>query len=184
MNGQVGGQDFGRLVGIASAIRAEYEEGTDPWEGSPLAWIPTRQSRQRGKIGEQLLAGWCVANGLAVTPAHSSQFDRVIHGYRVEIKASTLWQGGFYKFQQIRDQEYDLVMCLGISPLDAHCWVLPKRLLYQYVIGHMGQHGGRGARDTDWLTVDPTSPPEWLLPWGGTLSEALQVLIGLGSGPY
>ena len=31
-----------------------------------------------------------------------------------------------YKFQQLRDQNYEFAICLGISPFSAHCWVLPK----------------------------------------------------------
>ncbi len=40
------------LAGLATALQAEYvTEAEDPWLGSPFAWIRTRQSRQRGKIG-------------------------------------------------------------------------------------------------------------------------------------
>jgi hypothetical protein len=45
----------------------------------------------------------------------------LINGHRVEIKFSTLWQEGIYNFQQIRDQNYEYAVCLGISPFEAHC---------------------------------------------------------------
>ena len=42
-----------------------------------------------------------------------------------------LWQTGTYKFQQIRNQNYRFVVCLGISPHDAHCWIIPKNVLME-----------------------------------------------------
>ncbi|MDA8399734.1 MAG: hypothetical protein M0008_06755 [Actinomycetota bacterium] len=55
----------------------------------------------------------------------------------MEIKVSTLWQSGVYKFQQIRDQEYDYLLYLGVPPFDAHAWLLPKSVLFEHVIAHM-----------------------------------------------
>ena len=177
-------KDVRILVGLASTLEGDYVEYDDAWAGSPFAWIKTRPSRQRGKIGEQLVAGWCAAKGLDVLGSRSAQFDRYIHGYKVEIKFSTLWKAGGYTFQQVRDQDYDLVICLGISPFDAHCWVLPKEVLREHVIGHTGQHGGRTARDTAWFSVDPNDPADWLSQYGGRLRDAYRVVVGLGPGPF
>lgn len=93
------------LASVAAPLRGDYvrEGAADPWAGSPFAWIRTRPSRQVGKIGEQLVAGWCAAKGLDVVSSGDAQADRVIAGRRVEIKFSTLWESGVYKFQQIRD---------------------------------------------------------------------------------
>lgn len=105
------------LASIAGTIHQDYMAGeADPWEGSPFAWIKGRPSRQVGAIGEKLVAGWCAAKGFDVTAALNSDADRVIHGHRVEVKFSTLWASGGYKFQQIRDQNYDYLFCLGLSP--------------------------------------------------------------------
>jgi hypothetical protein len=84
------------LAAIAGALKGDYvrEWDGDPWAGSPFAWIRTRPSRQVGKIGEQLLAGWCAAKGLDITSSGDSEADRVIAGRRVEIKFSTLWRAG------------------------------------------------------------------------------------------
>jgi len=92
------------LASIAATLKADYvrEGSADPWAGSPFAWIRTRPSRQVGKIGEQLVSGWCAAKGLDVVASHDSQADRVIAGRRVEIKFSTLWESGSYTFQQLR----------------------------------------------------------------------------------
>jgi len=166
------------LATIASTLKADYvrEGAHDPWAGSPFAWIRTRPSRQVGKIGEQLVAGWCAAKGLDVTSSGDSEADRVIAGRRVEIKFSTLWESGVYTFQQFRDQNYEFAICLGISPFDAHCWVIPRDVLRQHVIGHRPQHTGRGGTETFWLSFEAASPPTWLAPYGGRLAHAYEIL--------
>ena len=102
------------LAAIAASLKQDYvaQADTDPWAGSPFAWIRLLPSRQRGKVGEQLVSGWCAAKGLDVTSSGDSEADRVIAGQRVEVKFSTLWRSGVYKFQQIRDQRYDFLICL------------------------------------------------------------------------
>jgi len=175
--------DVQLLASLAGALRADYvrEGERDLWRDSPFAWIRSRPSRQRGKIGEQLVAGWCAAKGLDVTSVGDSEADRIIAGCRVEIKFSTLWRSGVYKFQQIRDQDYKYVICLGVSPFDAHCWVISKELLRRHVIGHTPQHTGRGGTDTFWLSVRVEKPPEWLSQCGGTLASAFEILQELAS---
>lgn len=167
------------LASIAEMLKPDYvtNEQSDPWIDSPFAWIKTRPSRQIGKIGEQLVSGWCAAKGLDVGRSTDSDADRTIAGKRVEIKFSTLWSSGIYKFQQIRDQNYDFVICLGISPFDAHCWVISKATLKKYVIGHTPQHTGRGGVDTFWLSIAPDSPPTWMNSCGGSLDAAYKIMM-------
>ncbi len=85
------------------------------------------------------------------------------------------WKAGSYKFQQLRDQDYEFAVCLGVSPFDAHCWVIPKSV----IMGQWGegnglesQHGGRVGTDTAWLSVRPGHEPEWLNECGGRLAGA------------
>jgi len=171
------------LAALSASIQQDYvDPAEDPWAGSPFGWILTRPSRQKGAIGEKLVAGWAASKDLNVTRSRNSEADRIIEGHRVEIKLSTLWKSGVYKFQQIRDQAYDQLFCLGISPFDAHAWVLPKELLYRQVIGHMGQHTGAAGTDTAWLSFPATAPYEWMKPFGGSLRDAFTVLKGLGEG--
>lgn len=173
------------LAGIAATLEQDYvQKGADPWEGSPFAWIKTRPSRQVGAIGEQLVAGWSAAKGFDVVRSTNSDADRIINGHRIEIKFSTLWQSGVYKFQQIRNQSYDHLFCLGVSPYDAHAWLLPKAVLLEHVIGHMGQHTGAAGTETAWLSFDARTPYRWMTPYGGSLSEALAVLTALPRGTH
>lgn len=167
------------LAGISLAIQAEYLSENREWEGSPFAWIKTRPSRQVGAIGEKLVAGWLAARDFNVTRSGDSDADRVIEGKRVEIKFSTRWENGGYKFQQLCDQNYDLVICLGVSPFDANCWVIPKAdVLRLWRVEHRiaSQHGGQNGTDTAWIDVKAENPPEWLAPYGGSLSDGIAVL--------
>jgi len=177
MNRVITDPEVQALAALATTLQADYAAEDLAWQGSPFAWIKSRPSRQRGKIGEQLVAGWCAARDLDVMGPPDSDCDRVIGGLRAEIKFSTWWAQGGYTFQQFRDQKYDIAICLGISPFDAHCWAIPKRILRQYVIGHLPQHTGTGGTDTFWLqSLNPEDVPDWLAPWGGRLGEALKVL--------
>ncbi|MCD6303030.1 MAG: hypothetical protein J7M15_05855 [Anaerolineae bacterium] len=171
--------DVRMLASIAEALRGDYvnREQEAQWAGSPFDWIRKTSSRRKGKIGEQLVAGWCAAKGFSVSASGDSEADRVIVGFRTEIKLSTLWGNGGFKYQQIRDQEYDIAICLGIMPFDARCWILPKKVLYENVIGHTLQHMGRYGSDTFWIAVEnPDRLPRWMSPYGGRLSEAFAVL--------
>lgn len=172
------------LAGIASTLEADYTSDDVGWAGSPFAWIKTRPSRQVGAIGEKLVAGWLAARDFNVLRSPDSDADRIIESKRVEIKFSTLWKNGGYKFQQLRDQNYEFAICLGLSPFDAHCWVLPKPVIldqWRNGRGLQSQHGGAGGSDTAWLSVVPTAVPGWLTTHGGSLRAALDEIAKLTS---
>lgn len=173
------------LAGLAAAIAPDYSrEVDDPWVGSPFQWILAVPSRTKGAIGEALVAGWCAAKGFDVVRSRNSAADRIINGHRMEIKLSTLWRNGGYKFQQIRDQDYDFLFCLGLSPFDAHAWLLPKHILQTYVIGHMGQHTGSRGSDTAWLGLAPSEPFSWMAPFGGRLGDVARLIRQNGRGEF
>ncbi|SRR5258706_2176760 len=173
--------DFSLLASAANFIKPEFERDQSAWTGSPFEWILNLPSGSKGKLGKRLVYQWCAIKGLSIGSSPDSEADMLINGHRVEIKFSTLWQEGIYNFQQIRDQNYEYAVCLGISPFEAHCWVVSKKILRKNVIGHLGQHTGSGGQETAWFAVNPKSPPDWLTPCGGTLELAYKVLKSLSS---
>lgn len=170
-----------RFADLAEEIRQSYRASDDgEWTESPFAWIrPSMPSRRVGAIGEKLVSAWCLELGLDVVRSPDREADRLISGNRVEIKFSTRWQNGEYRFQQIRDQNYDFLFALGLSPFAVRAWLIPKDVLLEHVIGRMGQHTGAGASETNWLAVRAGEEPRWLQPCGGDLSAASEVLLRL-----
>ena len=174
---------YEKLEQLSLRLSANYEDEDLEWRNSPFAWIKPRPSRQRGKIAEELVAGLCDVEGLIVLPSPDSDADLIVEGTRVEIKSSTLWASGEYKFQQLRDQNYEIAICLGLSPFTAHFWALPKKVLLQHwQAGSPGikpQHRGRGGTDTAWIKLSPHNPPIWMQPYGGYLEEGMATLRSL-----
>lgn len=170
--------DVEEIIRIAENLCSEYANQDLAWIESPFAWMKLLPSRTVGKIGERLVASWFTAQNFDVSLSPNSDADRIINGLRVEIKLSTLWKPGMYKFQQLRDQAYDIVICLGISPYDVHCWVLSKKLILEkWKAGEIkSQHKGSKGQDTAWLEVHPNSPQAWLTPTSGRLAETTQIL--------
>lgn len=149
------------------------------WSGTPFEWLRALPPSRRHKWGIKVTLGWLAARGFNVVRAEDSDADRIVEGKRVEIKFSTLWANGGYKFQQLRDQRYDLAICLGVSPFDAHCWIIPKEdVLRLWKVEHKisSQHGGQAGSDTAWINVRVDNPPDWLRQYGGSLSEAISAL--------
>jgi hypothetical protein len=120
---------------------------------------------------------WLTTNGFIVQRAGHSGFDRIVNGVNLEIKFSTLWQGGGYKFQQLRDQDYEFVFCLGISPERVHAWLIPKGIAWNHA---SPQHGGSGGTDTRWFGFQAANPPQWMSEFGGSLSDVLALLKAHG----
>ncbi len=178
---EIADPDVRILAQCSQMLQKDYATEDTVWSGSPFAWIKTRPSRQIGAIGEKLVSGWLATKGFDVTRSPDGDADRLVNGARAEIKCSTLWKSGSYKFQQLRDQNYSFAICLGISPFDAHCWVLPKAVIMaQWGEGGLTtQHGGQRGRDTAWLTVDPGSPGEWLSDYGPALRHAADLVARL-----
>ncbi len=159
---------------MSSSLKTQYvDPSSDPWANSPFGWIKLMASRRIGAIGEILVSQWCESIGLSVSRTGDSDADRLIAGIRVEIKFSTLWTDtGIYKFQQIRDQDYEFCFCLGVSPDDVGAWFIPKSvLMINRPPDLVPQHGGSGGVDTKWLSFKASSPPAWLEPYGGTLED-------------
>lgn len=178
--------DVRLVVELATSKEAEYTQGDAMWVGSPFRWIKARPSRQIGKIGEELVADWCSNKGFSVERSPDSDADRIIAGHRIEIKFSTLWTDNrIYKFQQIRNQNYDYCFCIGVSPFDVHAWLIPKSELREdRPPSFVPQHGGSDGLDTKWLSFVADSPPDWMKPFGGQLSDVAKLLKAAGKGPH
>lgn len=165
-----------RLAVLSEMLAAEEPEEIGEWDASPFGWLRRLPSRSMGARGERLVSAWCESLGYSVRPTGDSEADRMIEGRRVEIKLSTRWSDGRFVFQQIRDQRYDFMICVGLHPFDAAIWIIPKDVLMSEPEGVRPQHAGRAGRDTWWLNVSATEPYAWMHEWGGSLARAETVL--------
>ena len=181
MTQQIQDHEVSRLSTIATGLKRDYVQDRDRWSGSPFDWLRSLPSRRRGAVFGKLIAEWCAESGLDVSTSPDGDADLVIAGSRVEVKGSTLWETGTYTFQQIRDQNYRILVCLGISPFDAHCWAVPKQeIMRLWRKGTIrSQHGGIHGTETAWLTIDPANPPDWIRAYGGSLGAGLGSLRNL-----
>ena len=162
-----------KFIEVTNDLSATYAERLEPWAASPFAWILTLPSRTRGAVGEKIVTQWLTANGCTVKAPPHSGCDRVVNGINMEIKFSTRWEHGGYVFQQLRDQDYASVFCLGVSPNDVHAWLIPKAVAWEHAVP---QHGGKIGTDTKWLSFPADNPPQWIAPYGGSLADVLRVV--------
>lgn len=170
--------DVKKLESAAKKLRPSYKNYDSEWKGSPFSWIRSHSSSRRGKIGRHLVSNWLEARGFTVEPSGKHAAIFIVNDVLVQIKFSMLWKAGNYKFQQIKDQDYQLLMCLGVSPFEAHAWVFTKEFLFENwgeLEGFKPQH----SNDTAWIDVNPASPHEWIEEHGGALRTAFSVLSTL-----
>jgi hypothetical protein len=173
---QPGDETYDLLAAVSSELATSYPETRD-WDGSPFKWMLSVPSATRGKIGRDLVATWAAEAGFVVGIEYrNNQPYLIVNGARVVVKTSTLWRSGVYRFQQIKDRDYDFCLCLGISPNQVHAWLIPKFVLDAEVIGHRGQHTGAGASETSWIHAGPNSGSTWLEPYGDSLDDAGEIL--------
>jgi site-specific DNA-methyltransferase (adenine-specific) len=167
--------EFEMLVATASFLKEGLQEKSDLWKGSQFEWLLQLPARQKGTLGGRLVASWCAGKGLSTERSKEPGENLIINGHKIAIKFSTLWSNGKYKFQQIRKSGYDYVLCFGISPNEAHCWVFDR----EYAIKNATpQHKGEKGAEY-WIDINLKHPPKWIKGCGGSLDEAYQVLRNL-----
>ncbi len=170
-------KEFIMLAAKAISLQEKIEDEINPWEFSPFEWILKLPPRKKGKLGGNLVGSWLADKGLHSESIKDSSETLKINGLKFAVKFSTLWTNGIYKFQQVRAKGYDYVICLGISPFDAHCWVVER----QYAIKNAKPQHKRGAKVADyWVEIDPNEPPDWIKNCGGGLDQAYRILKSLG----
>lgn len=169
-------QDFIMLAAIANYLQNDLdkklEDDIDLWKNSPFEWALKLPPARKGKLGSDLITSWLTSKGMPIGKTKDATKTIIVNGHKISLKFSTLWANGIYKFQQIRKTGYDYVICFGISPFAAHCWVFEKDYALQNATK---QHKG-GAKSEYWISITPNQPQEWAKGSGGTLDEAYQII--------
>ena len=169
-------EDFIMLAATSVQLQKEELKKNDLWASSPFEWILQLPARQKGKIARQLIVSWIERKGIIADRPKDPGENLIIRGEKFAIKFSTLWSTGTYKFQQIRKDGYDYLLCFGLSPNEVHCWIFTREYTRENIIKnatlqHKGEKGGEY-----WINIHPKHPPKWAEDFGGTLDQAYQVL--------
>lgn len=163
---------FKELVKITSNIQDDFEKESDIWKNSPFEWIAHLPPRSKSKIARQILLRWLENEKVSIKRAEGINENLIIGKKTIAIKNSMLWKSNVYRFQQIRTEGPDYLICFGISPKNVHCWVLTKKLAIE-----KGRIQHRGANGSEyWLTIDPYNIDNWLLKCGGSLEKVTELL--------
>jgi site-specific DNA-methyltransferase (adenine-specific) len=164
--------EFRSLASAASSLQSNMEEINDFWKDSPFEWVLQLPSRKKGKFARELLMSWFSGKGINFVKGKDSSETIAIEKLLFAIKFSTLWSHGAYMFQQIRPKGYDFLICFGLSPSAAHCWILDKKTTIK---NSTAQHRGEKGAEY-WFAVNPKEPPEWTQGHGGSMEQALRTL--------
>ena len=121
---------------------------------APLDGFYTFRMTKKGKLD-----GNCCFPGSRekeYQPVNSKTLDGniVINGHAIAIRFSTLASNGLYIFQQIQEEGYDYLLCFGISPNEAHCWVFDREHALKNAIPQ---------QSTEYrLDIDLKRLPDWI----------------------
>ena len=164
--------EFRELAATASRLQGDLDEINDLWKDSPFEWVLQLPSRKKGKFARELLMSWFAEKGISFEKVRDSSETLSYGGKVFAIKFSTLWNSGNYTFQQIRPKGYDYLICFGISPFFANCWILERKNTLQ---NSSEQHRGEKGAEY-WFAIDPRDPLEWVKGSGGSMNNALKSL--------
>lgn len=128
------------------------------WKNSNFEWFRSIPSpRTKGKVGEEIVE-LCMKNlGHLVEKPKNKDHDRIINGYKVEIKTSTTWNDILNRFtwQQIRqNDDFERIIFLGINPNDTKMyWATYDDLVKNlFCNDKYRQHkGASGGQDMFWI---------------------------------
>ena len=171
------------LAAKSAALAAKYPtvqtEEDKAWEGSPFDWFRKKASSTKGKIGRDLAESILEASGFAVSRVG---VGLEVNGKAIRVKLSLMWGAGDFTFEQIRETNFDYLLCLGLYPGSSYGWLVPKgELLVDGVLqdreGLKGQHGGQDDPNDFWITaVNTKNIYPWLKPYGGTTDDLIEVI--------
>lgn len=153
----------------------QQELDSDPYDNSEMKLFKDMSSRKKGSAFEKLVSELLVENGYLVTKPNSSNHDRIINNKKVEIKGSLGWVSPdgkitHYRFQQIRDQDYDVVLFAFFTPTELILKVATKRICMEQlsVQNELGefphnQHGGKKVNSGTFFIDTLPDQCDWMV---------------------
>ena len=121
----------------------------DPYADSPFKIYREMSSKTKGKYFEAFVEEYCENLGWKVERAkNTTEYDRVVNNYKVEVKGSTVWAGKkpHFRWQQIRPEHcYDIMVFVAVYPDRMEFYSCTKEEIVDYVTNQnwLNQHGGK-----------------------------------------
>jgi len=150
-------EDFKSLAATASMLENEFKARDRFWANSPFEWMHYLTSSQKEKIGKELILSWLEREGIALE----------LNDQKISYRFSTLFTEGNYEFKNTKKDDYDHLLCLGISPFETHAWVFERA----DILAHSKE---------DRIALNPKKLPTWVNKSEGSLKNAIQYLKKLG----
>ena len=153
------------------------------WVGSTFEHHKGLSSKAKGSWGERLTCDILEGlganvprrkNGKNKKPQGSgTDFDIYVDNKTIEVKTSFAWDEteDSFTWQQIRDQEYEYIVFVGVNPNECKAWFATKDDLVKEIFGRneYRQHAGKdGEQELYWIQVKD-GVPDWFVPienWG------------------
>lgn len=170
-----------RFASVVAQGTEEFIKHFRRWDGSPFSYALSLSSRTKGAWGEHMAEQWMAPiakrHGFCVKRSPDVEADRLLVSdsktVRVEVKTSFEWSTGDFAFAQLRDQNYDFALLLGIQPSDVSAWLIPKAVLMSDLEGLEDQHHDG---TTKWMKFQVGHHFPWMDDFGGDLTSVRRLL--------
>lgn len=152
----------------------ELETTIDPYEKSELKVLSNLSSRKKSVAFRRIIMELLIDNGYKVLQTKDPEVSLIVNGKRVCIKGSMGWNTDgvitHYRFQQIKDQEYDVLLFAFFTPdeliLKGNTKSVILDLLSRKNVAGEYIHNQHGGKTVDSGTYFVDTNPEfdtWLL---------------------
>ena len=152
-------ENFRKLAATASMLENESKARDKSWENSPFEWLRYFTPHQKEKVGKELILSWLESEGVMLKQEKNLE----LNGQNISFRFSTLFTDEKYEFKDILKDDYDYLLCFGISPYSAHAWVFKRENLSIHIKENL-------------ISINPENPPTWLDKEEGSLESAIENL--------
>ena len=135
----------------------------DPWIGTSFEGYLNLSNTQMGAFGEILVSKIMNKNGSDICKRDSTGHDRIIDGYKTEIKFSLSRRIDFFTFNHLAcHKDWERLIFLGVNP-DNHFrmnWLYKEKFISNInsdsrIFRH--QQGGEAGKNDDFMFADKYS---------------------------
>lgn len=147
----------------------ELKSEVSMYDNGPYAKFQKLSSRRKGAVFEKIFEELMISFGATLMKNKSSGHDRTfdINGkvVRFEVKGSFVWgntlKNGSVKWQQIRDQDYDVIVCIMVLPTEIKFYCATKADIMQFVDRQIdgkwpyNQHRGNAVQSGTYFIQTP-----------------------------